>query len=158
MAIADLITSAVGGGLFGILGTVANRVGGYFEKKQEFVQETRRWDHEKGLLELQMKAKTEETEQEIQLADTHGGWEGLKASLEAESSIGDSYKWVNAVRALTRPALTLILWFLVGLVYITTQDQGLWEQITETITFAATAATLWWFGDRTTGHASKRGK
>lgn len=34
---------------------------------------------------------------------------GLDASMEAEVALGASYLWVNAVRGLTRPFLTLFL-------------------------------------------------
>ena len=82
-----------------------------------------------------------------QLAETSGSWAGLAASLQAEAAIDDSYAWVNAVRALTRPVLTLLLWLITWLVFVASPEA---EQvkIVETSTFAATAATLWWFGDR----------
>ncbi len=148
MDIGTLTTTALSGGIFGILGTVAGRVAGYFEKKQSFKQDEKRWAHESALLELQMKAKTQETEHEVLLANTSGGWDGLRASLEAESNIGESYKWVNAVRALTRPTLTFLLWLITATVFFASPNDVLAARIADTITFAATAATLWWFGDR----------
>lgn len=87
------------------------------------------------------------TEAQIKLADAAGAWRGLAASMEAEAAIGESYKWVNAVRALTRPLLTLLLWVITGLVYLGASAEAR-VGIVETATFAATAATLWWFGDR----------
>lgn len=54
---------------------------------------------------------------------------------------------MNAVRALTRPLLTLLLWLITGLVYLGAAADAR-AGIVETTTFAATAATLWWFGDR----------
>ena len=43
--------------------------------------------------------------------------------------------------------LTLLLWLITWLVFVASPEA---EQvkIVETATFAATAATLWWFGDR----------
>lgn len=38
--------------------------------------------------------------------------------MAAEAAIGGSYRWVNAVRGLTRPVLTLTLCGITGLVYI----------------------------------------
>ena len=67
--------------------------------------------------------------------------------MAAEAAIGDSYKWVNAVRALTRPLLTLLLWVIPWLAYLGAAADAR-AGIIETTTFAATAATLWWFGDR----------
>jgi hypothetical protein len=67
--------------------------------------------------------------------------------MAAEASIGTSYPWVNAVRGLTRPFLTLLLWLIAGMIWFGADAEGR-GAITETATFAATAATLWWFGDR----------
>lgn len=147
---ADLIgltASAAGGGIFGLIGTALGRVAGYFEREQSHAHERARWLHESDLLKLQMQAKTEETESEIRLAEAAGSWKGLDASILADSSIGESYAWVNAVRGLTRPGLTLLLWIIAIAIFISS-DSASQAQITETATFAATAATLWWFGDR----------
>ena len=108
---------------------------------------TERWSHETALLELQQKARAEESEAELALVETGGRWAGLEASMAAEAAIGESYAWVNAVRGVTRPALTLLLWLIAGLIWLGA-DLAARASITETATFAATAATLWWFGDR----------
>ena len=55
--------SALGGGLFGLVGNVASKVIGIFEAKQEFAQKKEEWGHEERLLDMQTKAKTQETEQ-----------------------------------------------------------------------------------------------
>lgn len=147
---ADLIgltASAAGGGLFGLIGTALGRIAGYFERKQSQAHERARWTHESELLKLQMQARAEETEAEIALAETTGSWSGLKASMQADAAIGASYSWVNAIRGLTRPALTLLLWMIAVGIYLGADAAGR-AAITETATFAATAATLWWFGDR----------
>lgn len=142
-----LAASATGGGLFGLIGTVLGRVAGFFERRQEQAQERARWAHESELLKMQMQAKAQETEAEIALAETAGSWDGLKASMQAEAAIGASYPWVNAMRGLTRPVLTLLLWLISVSIFVGADPEGQ-QAITETATFAATAATLWWFGDR----------
>ncbi|MEM9669472.1 MAG: hypothetical protein AAF950_11160 [Pseudomonadota bacterium] len=139
--------SAASGGLFGLVGTALGRIANFFERRQEQAHERARWSHEGELLRLQMQANREETEAEIALAETAGSWDGLRASMIAEASIGPSYLWVNAVRGLTRPALTFLLWAIAGMIYFGSDVAGR-NAITETATFAATAATLWWFGDR----------
>ncbi|MEM1035772.1 MAG: hypothetical protein AAGI14_03315 [Pseudomonadota bacterium] len=145
--IAGLAASAAGGGLFGLVGTALGRLAGFFEKRQQLAHEKARWQHEVQLIELQQKAARAETEAELALADVTGSWQGLDASMKAEAEIRASYKWVDAVRGITRPALTLILWLIAACIWL---GAGLAEReaITETATFAATAATLWWFGDR----------
>lgn len=147
---ADLIgvaASAAGGGLFGLFGTALGRLAGFFEKRQTIAHEERRWLHEVKLLELQQAAAAQETEAELAIARTEGSWAGLEASLNAEAAIASSYQWVDAIRALTRPILTLLLWGITLAIWFSA-DPGSRSSITETATFAATAATLWWFGDR----------
>lgn len=142
-----MAASAASGGVFGLAGTALGRVASFFERKQEHAHEKARWGHESALLELQMQANAEETEAEIALAQTAGSWRGLEASMAADAAIGPSYAWVNAVRALTRPVLTLLLWVIAGVIWFDADATGK-SAIVETATFAATAATLWWFGDR----------
>ena len=148
--LAGIAASAAGGGIFGVFGTALGRVATYFEQRQSIAHEERRWVHEARLLGLQRQAAREETEAEHALAETEGRWAGLEASLAAEAAIAASYKWVDAVRALTRPLLTLLLWGITTASWFTAElsDRA---SSTETATFAATAATLWWFGDRSAG-------
>lgn len=143
-----LAASAAGGGVFGVFGTALGRVAGFFEARQQQAFEKSRWAHELDVMRLTMEAKRVETETEIDLQQVHGSWEGLKASLQAEMAIPASYPFVNAVRALTRPALTLLLWLITALVFFNV-EADLRARVVETAVFAATAATLWWFGDRT---------
>lgn len=142
-----LAASAAGGGVFGLVGTVIGRVAGLVERRQDNSQERARWAHEAAMLEVRMRETAAATEGQTRLADAAGAWRGLAASMEAEAAIGDSYRWVNAVRGLTRPLLTLLLWLITGLVYLGAAPEAR-GMIVETATFAATAATLWWFGDR----------
>lgn len=157
MDIGSILTAGAGGGIFGIVGQLANRGLAIYElaerRKDTMLanqQEEKRWGHEARLLEMQAKARAEETEQEIALADTAGAWESFTASQHAEASIGKSYPWVDAVRALTRPALTLEAQVLLAIVYFTMHGDraDLQATIVETVTFCASASLLWWFGER----------
>lgn len=142
--IVGLGMDAAAGGLFGIVGTALGRVAGFFERGQTFKQEQARWSHEYKLHELQMQARTQETEMELALAAQSGSWKGLEASINAEAAIGDASRWVINILRLVRPTLTLLLWFITGGIFIMTQNGA----IVEAAVFAATASTLWWFGDR----------
>jgi len=135
---------AAAGGVFGIVGTALGRVAGFFERKQTFKHERERWQHEYKLHELQMMADVQETEMEIALTAQRGSWEGLEASIKADAAIGQASKWVINVLRLVRPTLTLLLWLITGWIFAETQNGS----IAEAAVFAATAATLWWFGDR----------
>ena len=149
----DLIgitASAAGGGLFGVIGTALGRVAGYYERRQSFQHEERRWQHESKLLDMQRRAAGEESDAALAREELKGRWAGLHASLTAEAALSPSYKWVDAVRALTRPMLTLLLWTITTAIWFSADMAGR-TNITETAAFAATAATLWWFGDRSAG-------
>ena len=143
-SIIGLGLDAAAGGAFGIVGTVLGRAAGYFERKQSFKHEIARWSHEYKLHELQMAAKAQETEMELALAAQQGSWQGLAASIKADANIGKASLWVINVLRLVRPILTLLLWLITGWIFAVTQNGA----IAEAAVFAATAATLWWFGDR----------
>ncbi len=140
----NLGLSAATGGIFGVLGTALGRVAAFFERKQGFEQERERWGHELQLHELQMKAKAQETEMELVIAAQQGSWAGLTESLKADAAIGQGSQWVINLLRLVRPSLTLLLWLITAWIFAVTQDGA----IVEAAVFAATAATLWWFGDR----------
>lgn len=135
---------AAAGGVFGIVGTALGRVAGFFERKQTFKHQVERWQHEYRLHELQMRARAQETEMEIALTAQRGSWRGLEESIKADAAIGKASKWVINVLRLVRPTLTLLLWLITGWIFAETQNGS----IVEAAVFAATAATLWWFGDR----------
>jgi hypothetical protein len=141
--------SALGGGLFGLLGNVASKVIGIFEAKQAFAQKKEEWGHEERLLDMQTKAKAAETEQELSVTAASGSWSGLGESLKAETSIGTTYPWVNAVRALVRPALTLgLASFLCAAFFAMTPGDIDRAYVADSLVFAAVTAIVWWFGDR----------
>jgi len=135
---------AATGGIFGIVGTALGRVAGYFEKQLNFKQEQARWGHEYKLHELQMQARQQETELELALAAQAGSWKGLEASIKAEAAIGRASQWVINLLRLVRPVLTLF--------HVTRNGA-----IVEAAVFAASAATLWWFGDRAAKPVQKWG-
>lgn len=144
---ADIIgigLDAVAGGVFGIIGSALGRVAGFFERQQTFKQEALRWAHEYKLHELHMAANQQEAELELAITAQHGSWKGLEASINADAAIGKASQWVINVLRLVRPVLTILLWLIAGWIFAVTQEGS----IVEAAVFAATAATLWWFGDR----------
>ncbi len=135
---------AATGGVFGLVGTIMGRVAGYFERQLMFKQEQARWLHEYKLHELQMQARQQETELELALAAQAGSWRGLEVSMKAEAAIGRASQWVINILRLVRPVLTLFLWVITAWIFYITKNGA----IVEAAVFAASAATLWWFGDR----------
>jgi len=158
---ASAASGGVLGGLFGVLGATFGRVVGVVEQREAYRQERARWSHEETLQELQLKVSAAEGEQELARIGAQGSYAGLTASLAADAaSAGGSYRWVEAVRALVRPVLTPLLWLLYMVVFFrVTSGQAarllepeaagdLVSYFVANVAFAATAATLWWFGDR----------
>jgi hypothetical protein len=148
--------SALTGGLFGLVGNIATKVFGYFEAKQAFTQKVAEWSHETDLLKLQMQAKAAETEQEIHIAESQGSWSGLSASLTAEGTLQSSYPWVNAVRSLVRPALTLgLATFLSAAFFAMAPGDIDRAYVADSLVFAAVTSIVWWFGDRAPKKSSR---
>jgi len=149
MDIGSVLDAGLSGGLFGLLGNVVGKVIGIFEAKQTFVQKKEEWAHEERLLDMQTKAKAEETEQELAVTASSGSWGGLTESLKSEVSIGSTYPWVNAVRALVRPALTMgLAGFLCAAFFAMTPGDIDRAYVADSLVFAAVTAIVWWFGDR----------
>ena len=176
--VAGLAASTVLGGLTGVLGSLINRGFGLWELREkrkdrqlEIAHAERGWGHEKALHELQLRARAAETEQELAVAEqalqtaaVQGSWAGLEASLQAEARIGASYRWVEAVRALVRPSLTVLLWMIVLALFamaltgeLPTQTAAeVVETVVQAATYGAVTALAWWFGDRAPGRAKRR--
>lgn len=157
------LTGGALGAAFGALGSIVNRGFGLMEMRErrrdrqlELGHEKERWAHETALGQQARSARAEEARQALALSQSDGSWAGLKASLEAEAAIAPSWPWVAAVRTLTRPALTVLLWLLYGLVFVAAAAGALQPQAAgsviagavDTISFSAATALTWWFGDR----------
>ncbi|MGB3456968.1 MAG: hypothetical protein WBG08_07680 [Litorimonas sp.] len=151
--LATLTFDAAAGGLFGLIGTALGRVAGFFERRLIFEQERARWAHELQLHDLNQRARAQESEFELALAAQRGSWRGLEASILAEASLGEASRWVFNLLRLVRPVLTITLWLMTAYIFARTQDSG----VVDATVFAATAATLWWFGDRAPRRTPDRG-
>lgn len=170
----DIITTTAGlagtglaggalGAAFGALGSILNRGLAIFETREkrkdrqlEMVHEKDRWAHDLRLAEGQRLGEAEAARQGLARADAEGSWTGLAESIRAEAAINTDWPWVAAVRALTRPALTLLLWLLFALLFLSAvagaleaeTAAGVVRTAVETIAFSASTALAWWFGDR----------
>lgn len=152
--------SVASGGIFGVLGSIVGAFAKYYQTKQEREWQKEKWKHEKDLLELQMRAKAAETEHELAIVSQTGSWAGLAESHRSDQAVGPVHIWVNDVRSLFRPFLTLVLWILAGWVFyhvvigslktwISTMDiKEIIRYMVYTVFFCASSATMWWFGDR----------
>ncbi|MDI7774983.1 hypothetical protein [Asticcacaulis sp. EMRT-3] len=175
--LSGLTGSGAVGGLFGALGSGLGRIIGIFEMREkrqdrtlEMAHEKDLWSHETELQTLQIKAKAEETENELKLgaqgldkSALDGSWAGLTASVNADAKLTSGYAWVEAVRALVRPALTVLIWLIFSLLFFAalgaklpgTTAGDLVATFVSAVTFAASTALAWWFGDRGPGVVRK---
>jgi hypothetical protein len=139
----------LGGGLFGLVGNVASKVIGIFEAREVFAQKKEEWGHDERVLDMQAKAAAAANAQALATTAASGSWSGLSESLKAEGAIGASYAWVNAVRALVRPALTIgLCGFLAAAFFALSPSDAVRSEISDSLVFAAVTAVVWWFGDR----------
>lgn len=146
-SVINLAGSIAGGGVFGLLGTALGRLASYFERRQTLQFDRLRWSHELKMRELENAAVLAGAEADRERLAAAGAWHGLHASIAADATIPSSYAWVDAIRALTRPLLTLLLWVISAMIWLSAGPDGQ-AAIIEATSFAAIAATLWWFGDR----------
>jgi len=159
-SIADFGLSIASGGVVGLIGSLFGGVAKFFQERQRQKWEKDKWQHEYNLHELNLKAMRHETEMELAIESQKGAWKGLSASLRADKAGDNVSGWVNNIRALFRPFLTLCLWG-VGAYVFYTMTQGALRQwispetevniivyIVQTVFFCASTATVWWFGDR----------
>lgn len=161
--IAGLTASAASGGVVGIVGSALGRVFNIFERRMarkdrelEMIHERDRWLHEDKLIMRQMEARKQETELAIELAASEGSWKGLTASIEADAGTEPASPWVNDIRGVTRPTLTVFLWIIVATIvsFKLAGDDEI-RAIIDAIIFSATTATVWWFGDRAPSRKQK---
>ena len=163
--IADIIggvLAASTGGITGIFGSVISSVGHYFSKKQELAEKAEERKHELELLGLQSRIKVAETESELAVTAQKGAWKGLESSYNLAGNIPSGYRWIDAVRALFRPVLTVSLLVLVFMVWRDLSSevsvlatmagdefkQDIIRYVVYSIVSSASTTVVWWFGDR----------
>lgn len=140
----------------GMIGTLFNGGMDYVKGRQELEKAKLDHKHELDLVDRQAKRQGDENEHELAITSLNVQSQTLMASYAHDSSIGDSYKWVNALVKLFRPALTLALAGMVYLFYTNgTIDQVYLDgsamtarsYIVFTVCEGFAAALVWWFGD-----------
>jgi hypothetical protein len=136
----DILGNVASGGLLGLLGNALTFGMKYFTNKQEFAMR-------KEMLTLEAQVAQSKTAGDIAVAREQGAAAGFAGAQQAEASIGKSYKWVEAVRSLTRPSLTVILIGLTSVIYFNTDDVTQ-SYIAQNIVTIAVAAVMFWFGSR----------
>jgi hypothetical protein len=172
MAVGEYLTSILAGGATGLLGTGISRVFSFFENKQKYRQQLE-------LLRINREAAKEESEYRLKEAELSGKLklsqieeEGRAASeAGANLALGNSYleaatRWsegnspwmvfVDVLRGVTRPGLTILLCLTAFVMWTRTEDKDLENQIVMTFLYLNTSAVLWWFGSRPSSYNKVR--
>ncbi len=149
------------GGIFGLIGSIIGVGAKWLQERQRMAWEREKWGHEVALQELEIERGESETENEVKIVAQQAAADQRVASYGMRMySPSKTSGWVNNIRALFRPALTLSLLIMTGLVfwklswlrvegYINEgSTASLTEYIVHSIVFTATTAVIWWFGDR----------
>ncbi|MEM7047899.1 MAG: hypothetical protein AAF442_09695 [Pseudomonadota bacterium] len=166
-AAATGLATVASGGLFGLLGAVVGAGAKYLERKQKAAGDREERSHELALLQLETERGDRDAENELRIHQADADAAMRTGSYAMPVTVSGVPGWVNAVRSLFRPFLTLALnataaVILVLLITSLGDDSApiiLWLSsegpATELITymvhsllFAANTATVWWFGDR----------
>lgn len=172
MSFWDALGSIVAGGATGLLGTAISKVFSFYENKQKFRQqvELMRLNADAARQEAEYRLKEAEVAGRIKLSQIEE--EGRsKAEVSANEALAKSYfeassRWstgdspwlvfVDVLRGVTRPVLTLMLCLIVFVMWAKTSDNTLESQIVQTVLYVTTAAVLWWFGSRPSTYNKQR--
>lgn len=155
--ILDMLTSAAGGGVLGIIGSGLKYVGNYFENKQKMAMEAQKNAHELQLIEKQSQLKVVELETEGRIASEKSASDIKLASYSVFTDMSNIYKWAATIISLNRVIITWALWILTWWIAKQAIDmrgasiidgKDIMNQIVNNVTFCAALATTWWFGDR----------
>ena len=143
-----MIASALTGGGFGLIGSLASKAIGLFEAGQKRKDKALEYEQELKLLDRQAALTTAETENELALVNAETSANLREASYSHDNSVGKPHRWVVDVLRLVRPVLTGFLLILVGGIYFTVDDFAMKAGIIDSVLFMTASAVTWWFGDR----------
>jgi hypothetical protein len=151
--VVSVIVSGLFGGGVGLLGTLVGRVFGWLEEREKIKRLSIQNEHELKLQQMQFDARSAEREYEYAITELSTESDMRTSSYQQDAAIGSTYKWVNAVRALMRPLLTVMaisaLMYVIILLNQLGDYTGLREAMAQ-LNFLAMTAYVWWFGSRDT--------
>lgn len=180
MDILSGLTSILGGGITGLIGSIANNVYAFKLKKLDIELETQKAMNEIELrkldnasMELEWKARTTIADitatADVDKADAAALAESYKLEPQQYSEktlLTHSQNWVmvllDALRAVIRPGLTIYLAILTTLIYLQVramlgqsvpadQASSILVKIIDTVLYLTVTVVSWWFGSRAGG-------
>lgn len=149
----EIIASLLTGGATGLLGSLFTGVLEFFKQRQKNEHDLALMMEERKTLELEIQGRERVAVIEGETAQQIEDSRLLAASIRSDKatySDGTS-NWlvvVDVVRGLTRPVLTAFLGVFMMVLWFSTDDAKLQDQITSTVLYIATTCYFWWFGTR----------
>ena len=140
----DLLLSAGGGGVLGLLGAGFKAFMSWKDKKLTLEYQIKMAAEERQNMAMELELAKAKGEIELELQETTQDAENLQAALRAEAALPDASPWVNDLRASTRPLLTYAL-SIAAVSLVWTSPENPWNN---DIVFMAMTAVGYWFGDR----------
>jgi len=133
----NLIFSAAGGGVLGLFGAGVKMFAEHKKREQNFKHELLMQVQINANMKLETERMTLKGEMDLDLQESAADSAGLQAAMRAEQAATGTSWWVNDIKALMRPLLTLLL--VIAAFIKPSEDDLVW--------MASTAVTFW-FGDR----------
>lgn len=140
----EMLLSAGGGGLFGLLGSAGKMFAAYKEKKLIFSHEVQMAEQTRRNMEMEMQLATLQGQIDLELQESENDAKNLQAAINAEAAVSGASAWVNDLRSSVRPILTYGLSVLaISMAWTSPENPWLNE-----IIFLASTAVTFWFGTR----------
>jgi len=175
MSILDSLLSVISGGATGLIGTAVQSIYQYKTRQLDIDLEKTKAANELEQRKLDIQMQAQEWASRTHIAEITTQGEVDKADAEV---LGESYKlepqqysektllthaqnwifvFIDALRAIIRPAMTIYLSIIVTFMYfetraLVTQGSGepiiLLEKLVNTVLYVFTTVCLWWYGSR----------
>ncbi len=175
MDILGIVVSLFGGGLTGLIGGITEKIFAYKAKKLAIEENREKYAHEVNLKKVDADIMAQEWAARTQVADIEAtakvdseDAKAFSASFNepvrySQGDLTTKQTWLmvflDTVRGLVRPGLTLYLCVITTILYFKAQvlmppdvsvEQaiGMVDKVTSMILYVTTTCILWWFGSR----------
>ncbi len=138
----ELLTSAAGGGIFGLGAALVKGWGAYKDKQLDYAHEVNMTVEIGKNMVLEMDLAKVKGTIDLEIQESADDAKNLTAAITAEAGMRGASPWVQDVRAMVRPGLTA------GLVILAFVAATFDNPHTAQFIFMATTAVTFWFGDR----------
>ncbi len=140
----DLLLSAGGGGLLGLLGAGFKTFMSWKDKKLTLEYQIKMAAEERRNMEMEMELARVRGQIDLEITESTQDAQNLQAALAAEAAIPAGSPWVDDLRGSTRPILTYAL-SISAVSLVAFQPDNQWNN---DVVFMAMTAVGYWFGDR----------